>query len=397
MEARSTQAAAAETQEEPVQLNRRRLMLRDGLTFLTLTVVALVLAAVTTLLFRTFESHREALAVEWAQRGQTALEQGRSDEAVRALRASLEYRPGDRENQLALARALEANGHTAEAETYFLNLWQAQPGDGPINLQLARLERSRGKAEAAINYYRAAVFGVWSGDAPVRRRDTRLELSRYLIERGQAEAAVAELLIAAGNNPDAATQLAIAEALEAARDAKDAFVAYRNAAAVEADRGVADAKAGELCYRMGDYACAANLLSTALQGKAWTDEQKDRMSTLRENAVRLQVLAFGKELPSAQRAAHLLDDAKLAQARMKSCAESHADAMQPLQEKWKALDTDKHRAALRQDGDLQEEFGALVFETEMTAAQACGAATGDDALLLHLHDQPETHVGAQGR
>ena len=77
------------------------------------------------------------------------------------------------ENQLALAQALAASGHVNEAENYFLNLWQSRPGDGLINLQLARLERSRGREQQATEYYRAAVFGTWDGDALTRRRDTR--------------------------------------------------------------------------------------------------------------------------------------------------------------------------------------------------------------------------------
>jgi tetratricopeptide (TPR) repeat protein len=392
MEARSSQAAEGLAST----MTRRRLILRDGLTFLSLTAVALVLAAVTTLLFRTFEDHRERLAERWAERGHEALQQGRSAEAVTALRTSLSYRPDERDNQLDLASALAASGHTTEAEAYFLNLWQARPGDGPINLQLARLERSRGNATAAINYYRAAVFGTWSGDAPVRRRDTRLELAKYLVERGQAQSAVAELLVMAGNNPDAATQMAIGETLELAHDPKDALAAYRKASQSSEEGDTANAKAGELCFAMGDYACAENLLEKVVHAKRWTDEQRVRLTAMQRDADRLQELAFSHDATAAVRSNHLLNDMRIAEARLKSCAaadEDKAAALADVQAQWKTLDTAKNRDALRHDDDVQAQFATLIFASEAAATGACGAPSGDDALLVRLQTHPMTQFG----
>jgi tetratricopeptide (TPR) repeat protein len=366
-------------------------MIRDGLKFLTLTLVAVALSGVTTFLFRSFESRREQLAVRWAQRGRDAMHQGHAEQAVAALRVSLSYRPDDYENQLALADALAAGGHVDEAENYFLNLWQSRPGDGPINLQLARLERSRGRALQAIDYYRAAVFGTWAGDAPAKRRDTRLELSRYLVERGEPLAAEAELLIAAGNNPDPATQLLIAEALDSAGDNKDALTAYRNAQVGE-QAATAQARAGELCYRAGDYACAEDLLGKALRSKNWAPEQQNRLSGLHEDAVKLQELAFSPVIAPSLRSTHLLSGTGIVMNRFKTCLNV---ALAPLQARWKVLDTTHNRAALRRDEDLQTQYGNLIFETEAAAAKACGAPTGDDALLLHLQDHPMIRIGAQ--
>jgi tetratricopeptide (TPR) repeat protein len=397
MEARSSQTANG-TLPSAAQFARRRLILKDSLKFLTLTAVAVLIGGITTFLFRSFELRREELAKSWAKTGQAALRQGRPADAVTALRTSLSYHPDDRENELALAEALAANGRTNEAENYFLNLWQASPGDGPINLQLARLERTRGKdAQKTIEYYRAAVFGTWPGDAPVRRRDTRLELSNYLIELGQVQAARAELLLAASNNPDAPTQLAIGSLLEAANDPKDALMAYRNAAEDHDDREVGQAKAGELCYRMGDYGCANDLLEKALRKTAWTAEQKIYMGKLNSNAARLQELLVNQDVPPAIRTAHLLDDAHIAQDRLKNCMTQASDSTPyaQLQTQWKDLDSAKNRAALRHDEELQDQYRSLIFDTESATAAACGTPTGDDALLLYLRDHPATHFGAQ--
>ena len=398
----SSRQFAPKTPPSTVHIGRRRLIVRDGLKFLTLTLVAIAMSGMTTFLFRSFEARREDLSVRWAQRGRDALQQGHPEQAVTALHIALSYHADSPDNELALAQALAASGHINEAENYFLNLWQARPGDGPINLQLARLERSKGDARTAIDYYQAAVFGTWAGDALTRRRDTRLELSKYLIEQGQLQSARAELAVAAGNNPDPATQLVIAQLLEAAEDPKDAFIAYRNAGLGSDTRFVAQAKAGELCHRLGDYACAASLLDKALQYTGWTPEQKLRMTNLQKDSERLQELSFGSDVPLMVRMSHLLNDGRIAQSRLQSCVTPAASAsmqpsspLAPLQSQWNDLNSAKNRAALRHDEDLQEQYASLIFETEGTAATTCGPLTGDDALLLYLRDHPATHAGAQ--
>ncbi|MEZ2347929.1 tetratricopeptide repeat protein [Terriglobus sp. RCC_193] len=396
MDARSRDAAVAPLPSQ-VQTARRRLMLRDGLKFLTLTLVALLMSGVTTLLFRSFEAHREELAVRWAERGQQALAAGKPDQAVTALRTSLGFRSDVRENQLALAHALAASGRVDEAENYFVNLWQMQPGDGGINLELARLARQQGKSFNAIEYYRAAIFGTWSGDGPARRRDIRLELSSYLVELGQSKAARAELLIAAGNNPDASSQLRIGEALEAAGAPKEAATAYRNASEDKVFAATAQAKLGELCYAQGDYQCSAEELTQALRKPSWTAEQKLRMSTMQQNAERLQALMLSHDVASPLRAEHLLEAAQIAVTRVNGCLERHAGQadMLQLQVQWKALDTAKNRAALRHDDDVQDQYRTAIFNTERTAAAICGAPAGDDALLLYLADHPAKQFGGQ--
>lgn len=397
MDARSRDVEVAPLPSQ-VKAARRRLMLRDSLTFLTLTLVALAMSGVTTLLFRSFEAHREELAVRWAERGREALAAGKPAEAVTAMRTSLGFRPDVRENQLALARALAASGRVDEAENYFVNLWQSQPGDGGINLELARLARQQGRTFNAIEYYRAAIFGNWSGDGPARRRNIRLELSSYLVELGQGKAARAELLIAAGNNPDAASQLRIGEALEAADAAKDAATAYRNASEDKTFAATAQAKLGELCYAQGDYACAEEELTQALHHSSWTDAQKERMSTLQQNAVRLQTLAASPSVPSALRVEHLLRDGHFAAQRMNVCLAENADATAAfgdIPSRWKTLDTPKNRALLRTDDDLQRQYLELIFEMEKAAEGPCGTASGDHALMLHLSAHPLTRWAEQ--
>src|SRR5580698_11531230 len=163
---------------------KRRLILRDTLTFLSLTLITVVLFAITLFLFRTFATHREELAKRWSARGQEAISSGYPEQAVVALRTALSYTPGERAYELLLAQALGDAGHTEEAYNYFLGLWETQPGDGFINLRLARLAAKKNDMQAAINYYRASIYGTWEGDGVVRRREVRLELARFLMAHG---------------------------------------------------------------------------------------------------------------------------------------------------------------------------------------------------------------------
>lgn len=373
-------------------------MVRDGLMFFSLTVVSLVLAGITTLLFRSFEGHRLDLATQAAARGMAALQAGRSAEAVEDFRSSLEYRRGDQETQLALARALAADGKVDQAESYFLNLWQAQPGSGPINLELARVKRQQGRLLDAIQYYRAAVFGTWSGDAPKRRRDIRLELSTYLLEKGQPRAARAELLIVSGNNPDAATQMQIAELLEQAGDTADALTDYRNAAADKQIAQRALRKITTLCYRMGEYDCVQTWAQKWLDQSGLEAADKEQAETLRRNAARLQEMSLAATLPNEERLRHLLSDGRVVERRLQACKAGKPSAQaNDLQASWQQLNSIKTRSQLRHDEALRAQYQAQLFTTEHALDELCGPASGDDLLLLSLEPNDASNAGVSAR
>jgi tetratricopeptide (TPR) repeat protein len=214
------------------ETTKRALILRDSFTFLVLGLMTLVLFAVTLFLFRSFKGHRAELATSFAAEGRTELLQGKPADAVKSLRAALAYAPDDYSSQLLLAQALADSGEIDQATNYFMNLWEARPGDGFLNLQLAKLERRKGNRVDAIRYYRDSIFGDWRGDGTVKRRDVRLELVAYLMSGGDYPAARAELLIAAGNAPDNLEfNLSFADKLRAIGDASDSLTYYQKALA----------------------------------------------------------------------------------------------------------------------------------------------------------------------
>jgi tetratricopeptide (TPR) repeat protein len=283
-----------------------------------------------------------------------------------------------------------------------LNLHEATPGDGSINLQLARLARRRGDDAEAGNYYRAAIYGSWEGDAVIRRRQTRLELADFLIQQHQLAEARNELFTVAGNSgSDVPLNLEVASKLEAAGFPQDALTFYRKAAAADPEARLPLELAGTAAYNLGEYAEAERLLNRALierPAPGHTPEQQQRLEALAGDARRIQQLNLTRDQPATERADHLLAASKIAQARLQSCLKASPSAtLINLNGRWTAASAGAaSRRALLENAAAQDTWTNLVYTTEQQTAPplnpACGAPTGDDALLLRLANaaQPVT-------
>ncbi len=378
---------------------KRRLILRDALTFLSLALITAVLFAVTLFLFRSFATHREELAQRWAARGQAALVSGHPDQAIVALRTALSHAPGQRSYELLLAQALADAGHTEEAYNYFLGLWETQPGDGFINLRLARLAAKKNDMQAAINYYRAAIYGTWEGDGVVRRRDIRLELSRYLIAHHDLSSARTELLVIGGNAPDdVGLALTLAQLLEQASAPHDALNYYQKLLTREPDNQQALEAAGRLEYGFGHFEEAHRLLERAKQEhdasvphQPWPPDLQAMLDTSK----RILSIEPSKKLPAQERVTRILRARDLAKKRFDSCnarvsAASGPPPFQDLSARWASKEATVNRDALLNDTSEQDAVMKLVYDTETQTSQICGPPTGDDALFLMLAKSPKT-------
>ncbi len=104
---------------------QRRLVLRDSLVFLTLTLITIALFFGTLALFHSFTAHRQVLAERWYARGQRDLAASHATDAIFDLRAAISYSPGDTDYQFLLAEALANAGNKEEAYTYFSELREA--------------------------------------------------------------------------------------------------------------------------------------------------------------------------------------------------------------------------------------------------------------------------------
>lgn len=380
------------TIETQLRTSKRQLVLHDSLAFLILLAATAVLFAITLFLFRSFSAHRADIAHEAGDDGRLALSEHRPHDAIADLRTALSYAPNERSYELLLAQALSEDGHLEEAINYFLNLWEAQPGDGFINLQLARLERQRRDSQHAINYYRASIFGSWNGDGVVRRRDVRLELANYLIDQRQFPLAQTELLIAASNAPsDPSLSVSLGDILLRANDPADAMKQYQKAIAEGPHHAIAYEKAGRLAYKLGDYPNAREWLEKALRESAGalssSPEPEGDTTTLLRNAERLLLLDPGRANTRSDRVTRILDDRAIAKRRFDACVKQTTapqTSLDTLTSRWTASASNATRAALMREDANQDLIRSLINDNEITTAKLCGAPQGDDALLLLL-------------
>lgn len=379
-------------------ISRRQLMMRDGISFLILAAITGVLFTVTLFLFRSFSAHRADLAQQAGSDGRKALAEHRPHDAIAALRTALSYAPNQRDYELLLAEALGADGRIDEANNYFLNLRESQPGDGFINLQLARLARQQNRKQDAIDFYRASIFGDWKSEGEVRRRSVRLELGAYLTEEKDLPEAQSELLIAANNAraiPDATLDKAFGDGFLQAGDAADALRLYQKAMTDSPRDPIAYEKAGRIAYRQGDFARASEWLERALRESAGNpgsaaDPEGDT-ATLQKNSERLLVLAPPiASTTRNDRVARELRNRALAKQRFDACLKQDgapsglgSTAMQSLATRWTAA-AKTTRIDLLSDRATEAALNTLIGDTEILTAQICGAPPGDDALLLIL-------------
>jgi len=395
--------------DEPA-VAKRRLILRDSLAILSLVSMTAILFAVTLFLFRSFTSHRNDLAIRWSSRGAQAMKDGKPEQAIVALRTALSYAPETRQYELMLAQALGEAGHTDESYNYFMGLWAAEPGNGFINLELARLAAKRGNTPAdrqsAINFYRAAIYGTWEGDGVARRAEVRLELARYLIAAHELAPARMELLIAGGNTiDDPDFDLTLGHLLEQAEDTSDAAGYYRKALTARPNDLSSLEAAGSLAYRSGDYETANRLLTRAQTERAdnHTKPPSADDTTMMNNAQRILALMPAKTLSNRERVARILADRLIAKKRFDTCSTSSSSpsssssispaALHSLAARWAGSEGVADAAALLRDPEQQDSTLQLIYDTESQTSLLCGAPTGDDALLLLLANSAGTSSG----
>src|ERR1700687_2052972 len=153
-------------------------------------------------LSRAYHAQREALGNRWFNRGVADLQARRYDSAMTEFRSALLYSRDNYDYQLDLAEALIGLGQTNESYSYLINLWEREPENGLVNLELARIAAQKGDTEQALRYYHNAIYAIWPGDQEVQRRDARLELIKYLLGINANTQAQAELIALAVNLDD---------------------------------------------------------------------------------------------------------------------------------------------------------------------------------------------------
>jgi Flp pilus assembly protein TadD len=427
------------------RMERRRLIFADTLALVTLFAITALLAVLTNYLYQSYASHQVELANRWLERGEQAMRDNKPQAAIDALSSALAFAPSDRNTEIKLAEALASAGRVQEATVYFNALLESQQGSGLINLQLARLAARQGNVNQAIEDYQKAIYGNWEGDGYVRRREVRFELIGYLIDHQLMNEARSGLLVAAGNAPedDISIQLEIARKMEQAQDPSNALHLYKTILHRHPSLREALEGAGRTAFQLSHYLEAKHYLGRALEGpgveqepKAGLDESRDHL----DEATRLLLLYPSSRLSLSERGARILNDRKLAMARLAQCMQNRpqtpatnsaasstgtaapaagssksnplqslesrfarhptgptqnlaaapppVDPLQSLTERWKQVPATLSLRELEDDPDLAQTLIQLIYDTELITQQVCGAPAGDDALLLRIAQAP---------
>jgi len=272
---------------------------------------------------------------------------------------------------------------TGEAYAYLINLWDRQPEDGLVNLELARIAAQQGQTEQALRYYHNAIYATWSGDqvgeAGAQRRNTRLELIEFLLRINSNAEAQSELIALAENLGEDSTQQAqVGDLFVRAQDYEHALAAYR--VSLKKNRHNADALAGAglAAFELGRYEVAQSYLQAAVSANSGDTQSADRLKTV---DLILRMDPFREGVSAAQRDHAVIEDFDAAGERVKACG-AGSGSLTDLSDSWARLKPQLTATGLRRDPDLVNTTMALVFSIERQTSASCGTPAGADLALL---------------
>jgi len=377
-----TQAAVGDKQ------NFRRYLRQEPVILALLSGLAVIFFVAVTALSHLYQAQQEFLGNRWFMRGTTDLKQRHFDAAVTEFRSALLYSRDSYAYQLNLAESLIGLKRTGEAYAYFINLWDREPENGLVNLELARIAAQKSETEPALRYYHNAIYATWPGDEQVQRRETRLELIGYLLNINAKAHAQAELIALAANLEDDPSQQArVGDLFVQTQDYEHALAEYRLSLKAQPHDPAALAGAGLAAFQLGRYNIAERYLQAAMSANPNDAQSAARLKT---TALIMQMDPFQRQISVAQRDRIVLEAFAAAGQRLESCSAAGAAkgpatipvAQPALSEEWAKMKPQITEPGLRRDPDLVNTAMELVFSIERQTSNACGAASETDAALL---------------
>jgi tetratricopeptide (TPR) repeat protein len=146
------------------------------------------------------------------------------------------------------------DGRPDEAERALATVLERAQTDGRANLVMARvLARQRRMAEAK-SYYHRAIYGVWGADSASQRLETRLELIRLLVRQHAQRELLAELLpIQEAGRDSLGLQRQLGHLFIQAGSPERGVEIFRKVLQQSPDDGDAYAGMGEAALALGNY------------------------------------------------------------------------------------------------------------------------------------------------
>lgn len=363
----------------------RRYLRQQPVMLALLAVLAVIFFLAVTGLSQAYHAERDALGERWFTRGVVDLSARKYDSAVTEFRSALLYSRDNYTYQLNLAEALIGLKRTGEAAAYLTNLWERQPEDGLVNLELARIASDKRQTEQALRYYHNAIYAAWPSDREGKRRDARLELIEFLLNTGAKAQAQSELIALQENlGDDPLQQERVGDSFLRVRDYEHALAAYRQSVKLEPDNRAALAGAGFAAFQLGRYPLAQLYLEEAVAGNPSDTRSADQ---LKMTEMVLEMDPFRRQLSVAQRAKIVASAFTTAGERLKLCDAARGIALptasqSSLAGSWANMKPQISEMGLRRDPDLVEKAMDLVFDIERETNATCGTPAGADMALL---------------
>jgi tetratricopeptide (TPR) repeat protein len=370
---------------------------RETLVLFSILLLA-VFFVITGLTVKRYHAEQAALGGRWYQRGEDALHASRPEEAVDDFHTALIYARDNTTYQMRLAEALVKARHLGEAEVYLRSLWVRQPGNGNINLQLARLSANSHNVPDAIRYYHNAIFGVWEGNPETHRRQVRIELCNFLLGEGERNAAESELIALQAELPaDAGLHTETGLMFAQVEDYRHALQEFQQALKLNPRQPGASAGAGEAAYQLADYAQAHRYFQRALE---LDPKNQEATRKLEISGLVLELDPFQRRLSQNERGKRTIVAFQQALSRLKQCAQSRGVNLQSQQvsgpfasiySSVNNMQPNVTRRNLQRNPDLITNVMDLVMQMEEMAQQACGTPPPpDQALLMISHTRGVT-------
>jgi tetratricopeptide (TPR) repeat protein len=368
---------------------------REPLILALLSAMAVLSFLAVSGLSRIYRAQQQSLGNRWFTRGVQDLKQRRYERAVNEFRTALLYSRDNYDYQLDLAEALIGLKRTDEAYAYLINLWEREPENGLVNLELARIAAQKGDTEHALRYYHDAIYAIWPSGQEVRRRDARLELIDYLLSINARTQAQSELIaLAASLDEDPSLHAHVGDLFLQAQDYEHALVEYRSALKLDHHNAAALAGAGEAAFELGRYDMAERYLQAAVAANPSDGKSAEGLKT---TALILSMDPFRRHISVDQRNRIVIEAFAAAGERLKSCPAAGSvrepvptsTSQESLADSWAKMKPQITEQGVRRNPDSVEAAMNLVFEIERRANVACGSPTGiDTALLLisRLHE-----------
>lgn len=375
-------------------LHWRRYVGREPVVLVWLTAIAVVMFSVVAVLSKAYTAASQAKASEWDNRGNDDFRAGHVEKAANDFRVALTYLRDNYGYEVSLAQSLLALDRTDEAKAYLTALWQRQPENGTVNLELARLYAKIGDFNNSLRFYHNAIYAIWDSDPEIQRRSARLELAQFLLDRKSQAQAESELIALSGNLPrDPELHTQVGDLFMRVPDYERALQQYESSLHLTPHSELVLASAGRAAFSLARYSLAARYFQQALVLNSKNESSASLLSTART----VQRMDPDTVRPS-RRAPVILEDFHDAGARLAACmaqlasrASSNVGALQNLSLQWNTMKPQMTGLRLRRDPDLAGSAMDLAFSIETASNQLCGKPSGADLALLLIAQQREAN------